>query len=180
MDNKKIIDISIKALKEIKESRFFQTERGYQGRFACALYKHLDQDNIFPDDMIVEIEYQKRIDCHDTRMRPDLIIHIPSDSQDKESRKNNNFVVYQFKKEADYKKAKDDFEKLETLFKKLKYTLGVFVNINKYPEVYLINKDYSVKYKKRIHEFSVGLVEGKVKIRHSFFENGKPKEEDVD
>jgi len=100
MDSVLIIETIIEALKNMDSPRFFKTERGFQGRFACALYERFDAKKIFQDDTIIEEEYQKRPGVHRTKLRPDLIVHIPVESSQASTRKENNFVVFEFKKQA--------------------------------------------------------------------------------
>lgn len=177
MHSKIIMEIVTKALREISSPRFFKTERGFQGRFACALYKILDEKRIFPDDAIIEEEYQKRLKYHGTDQRPDLIIHIPFEAGHSHNRWEDNFVVFAFKKNADEDTAKDDFDKLEIMFKELKYPIGFFININRYPNIFL--EDYKGNFKNRIHEFSNKMEDGKLYIRHGYFKNDKLAVEDV-
>jgi len=173
-----IIETIIEALKHMDSLRFFKTERGFQGRFACALYEIFDAKNIFQDDTIIEEEYQKRIKPHGTRLRPDLIIHVPVESGHSNSRTENNFVVFAFKKQTNKDRAKEDFEKLNELFEKLKYPLGIFININGRSEIFL-NK-YSGLFKKIIHEFCITQTNDKLDILHAYFQNDKVITEKVE
>jgi len=168
MNQEKIIKIVAKALKNMDSSRFFKTERGFQGRFACALYERFDAKKIFQDDTIIEEEYQKRIKNHGTRLRPDLIIHVPVESTHSSDTTENNFVVFAFKKQADEDKAKEDFKKLDEIFRVLKYPLGIFVNINKAKS--FLNK-YSGSFKNRIHEFCIRQTNDKLDILHAYFQD---------
>ena len=176
MNTEQIIKIVVKALKNMDSSRFFKTERGFQGRFACALYEILDAESLFPDDIIIEEEYQKRIGNHGTRLRPDLIIHVPVESTHSSDRTENNFVVFAFKKQADEDEAKEDFKKLNEIFEVLKYPLGIFVNING-PESFL--DGYSGSFKNRIHEFRVTQNNDKFNILHAYFQDNKVVTESV-
>jgi len=171
MNSELIIETIIEALKHMDSPRFFKTERGFQGRFACALYKIFDAKNIFQDDTIIEEEYQKRIEHHGTKLRPDLIIHVPVESGHSNSRTENNFVVFEFKRQANEDRAKQDFKKLNELFEKLKYPLGIFININGRSEIFL-NK-YSGLFKNRIHEFCITQTNDKLDILHAYFQNNK-------
>ncbi len=171
MNSELIIETIIEALKHMNSPRFFKTERGFQGRFACALYKIFDAKKIFQDDTIIEEEYQKRIDSHRTRLRPDLIVHVPVESSHSSSRTENNFVVFAFKKQANEDRAKEDFEKLHELFKKLEYQLGIFININGSPNIFL--SKFSGNFKNRIHEFCITQTNGKNNILHAYFQNDK-------
>lgn len=60
MDAPEFLRIFRLSLKAIRESRLFQTERGYQGQLVAELAKNLNRDAIWPDNPIVEEEYQKR------------------------------------------------------------------------------------------------------------------------
>src|SRR5215469_14629161 len=57
------------SLESIREPRFFQTERGYQGELLAELRKRL-RDVALPGDPVVEQEYQKRIPDHEIKIRP--------------------------------------------------------------------------------------------------------------
>jgi hypothetical protein len=173
----KVIKIVIQALKTINSTRFFKTERGFQGRFACSLYQIFDEMKIFPDDAIIEQEYQKRLPDHGTTQRPDLIIHVPFEAGHSRNRWEDNFVVFAFKKNAGKEEAQEDFEKLNIMFEKLRYPIGFFININGYPNIYL-NK-YIGEFKDRIQEFSIKAEEGKVLIRHAWFKDGNLSVEDI-
>jgi hypothetical protein len=177
MDSEIIIEIVIQALKEINSPRFYKTERGFQGRFACGLYKILEERHIFPDDYEIEEEYQKRLKDHGTRLRPDLIIHIPFVTGRAESRREDNFVVYAFKLRANEAEANEDFEKLDELFEKLDYPIGFFINIGRYPNIFLEN--YSGRFMERIHELSNKIEEGRLYIRHAYFKNRELVTEEV-
>jgi hypothetical protein len=178
MNSELIIETIIEALKHMDSPRFFKTERGFQGRFACALYERFDAKKIFQDDTIIEEEYQKKIDLHGTKLRPDLIVHVPVESSHSSSRTENNFVVFAFKKQANKDRAKEDFEKLNELFEKLKYPLGIFININGRSEIFL--NRYSGLFKKIIHEFCITQINGKNNILHAYFQNDKVITEKVE
>jgi hypothetical protein len=171
MDSELIIETIVEALKHMDSPRFFKTERGFQGRFACALYGRFDAKKIFQDDTIIEEEYQKRIDPHETKLRPDLIVHVPVESSHSSSRTENNFVVFEFKRQANEYWAKEDFKKLNELFEKLKYPLGIFININGRSEIFL--DKYSGLFKNRIHEFCITQTNDKINILHAYFQNDK-------
>ena len=178
MDSELIIKVIIEALKHMDSPRFFKTERGFQGRFACALYKIFDAKNIFQDDTIIEEECQKRIEPHGTKLRPDLIVHVPVESSHSCSRTENNFVVFAFKRQTNEDRAKEDFKKLNELFEKLGYPLGIFININGRSEIFL-NK-YSGLFKNRIHEFCITQTNDKLDILHAYFQNNKVITENVE
>jgi hypothetical protein len=57
--NEQILAATIEALRAIREPRFFRTERGYHGRFYCALQTVLDSRGLLRNGTILEMEYQK-------------------------------------------------------------------------------------------------------------------------
>lgn len=161
------LELVVTAFKTVSTPRFYKTERGFQGRFACALYKVLDARGIFPDDLIIEEEYQKSIKDHGIRLRPDLLIHIPVESSGIEGRDKNNFVAFAFKKNASANDAKSDFNKLEEIVEKLNYLLIIFVNLNS--ESALL-KYYSGQYKDRIHGYAIEIGQnGQIMLQHEYF-----------
>jgi len=178
MDSELIVKVIIEALKHMDSPRFFKTERGFQGRFVCALYKIFDAKNIFQDDTIIEEEYQKRIAHHGTQLRPDLIVHVPVESSHSRDRTEKNFIVFAFKRQANENKAKEDFKKLNEIFKNLGYQLGIFININGYPDIFL--SKYSGNFKNRIHEFCITQTNDKLDIFHAYFQNNKVITENVE
>jgi len=178
MDSVLIIETIIEALKNMDSPRFFKTERGFQGRFACALYERFDAKKIFQDDTIIEEEYQKRKGLHGTKLRPDLIVHIPVECSQASSRAENNFVIFEFKRRANEERVKEDFEKIDEIFENLAYPLGIFININGYPNIFL-NK-YSGNFINRIHEFCITQTNGKNNILHAYFQNDKVITENIE
>jgi hypothetical protein len=102
---------------------------------------------------------------------------VPFEAGHAQKRWEDNFVVFAFKKNADKDTAKDDFEKLDIMFKELKYPIGFFININGYPNISLEN--YEGNYKNRIHELSNKMESSKLYIRHGYFKGGKLQIEDV-
>ena len=176
MNTNAVIEIVIEALKEVNNPRFFKTERGYQGRFACAMYEVMDNKEIFPDDTILEEEYQKRLKEHGTIQRPDIIVHIPTEISGSADRSKNNFAVFAFKKNANSEKATEDFDKLDIMFKKLGYPLGIFINIG---ALHTHIDEYKGDYKERLHFFSVVLKNVELKIVHAYFKNGQIEQQSV-
>lgn len=117
------------SLENIREERFFQDERGFQG----ALLQELSQrvaHGAFPGDPIIEQEYQKRLPLHRIRIRPDIIIHVPFERGVAEGRDEGNFVAVELKRRATAKKAKEAFANLAQMKKALKYPLTIFINID--------------------------------------------------
>ena len=117
------------SLENIREERFFQDERGFQG----ALLQELSQwvaHGAFPGDPIIEQEYQKRLPLHKIRIRPDIIIHVPLERGVAQGRDDGNFVAMELKRRATPKRAKEAFANLAQMKKALKYPLTVFINID--------------------------------------------------
>jgi hypothetical protein len=129
LDKKGFLALFIEALEAIKEPRFFESERGYQGELLAALRNRIARAH-FPGDPIVEQEYQKTIPAHGLRIRPDLIIHIPFDRGFTRDRKEGNFIAVELKRRANEKKARAAFENLRQIKEALDYPLTLFVNID--------------------------------------------------
>jgi hypothetical protein len=85
-------------------------------------------------------------------------------------------LLFAFKKNADQKVAEEDFGKIDIMFKKLKYPIGFFINIDRYPDIFL--DSYDGDFKDRIHEFCIKLDNG-LHILHAFFKEGKLLVEEV-
>ena len=166
-----ILNRTILALKAITVPRYHTTERGFVDEFSHQLKLQIANLNLFSEHAIVEAEVQKRLNHHyGVRQRPDLLIHIPIEAGLTENANENNFVVYAFKLNGNNNLTLKDFAKLNEMFQALNYELGIFININAYPNTFLEN--YVGEYRNRIHEFSIRLHNGNVDIVHSYFENG--------
>jgi hypothetical protein len=127
--NDLIIEASIKAALAVTHPRFFRTERGYHGRYYCALMRAFDELHLLDDeDRIIEIEYQKHA-MHGFYQRPDIIFHIPAEVTGN-PRWHDNFAVWALKRNASAAEARSDFKKLDQMFDELNYPLGFFVNID--------------------------------------------------
>lgn len=116
------------AIRNVDAARFFQTERGFHGRFYCALQMELDRVGLLANGAILEMEYQKST-RHGLGQRPDIIFHIPSEHSPSRVDE-NNFAVWAIKRRASSAAARDDFEKLDQMFETLCYPVGFFVNID--------------------------------------------------
>ena len=116
---------------------------------------------IFPDNAIWEQEYQKTLKNHGVNIRPDIIIHIPYEVGIYDNRASGNFIVIQLKLNAYVRKAREDFDKLDLMFEKLDYPLGIFLNIAS-TKTFL--DQYEGSYPKRLHCFAVRLVNNEVII----------------
>jgi len=116
------------AIRSVDAARFFQTERGFHGRFYCALQAELDRAGLMANGAILEMEYQKSA-RHGLGQRPDIIFHIPTEHSGVGVRA-NNFAVWALKRRATVAEAREDFDKLDQMFDTLRYPLGFFVNID--------------------------------------------------
>lgn len=169
-----LIEATISALKSIYNERLYKTERGFQGRFYCALQAELDIRNILTEVLILEMEYQKST-RHGTSQRPDIILHIPIEVSGAAVNE-NNYAVWALKLRANYTRAKDDFYKLNEMFRGLNYQNGFFINIdsenhhlviptheceNPYTDLYL-------SFRERLVAFAVqpGHRDASVKVAH--------------
>ena len=167
-----IIEEIIDTLKSITTPRYFRTERGYQTEFYRQLSNRLDNSNLFPEHTILEAEVQKRnLDHYGVTQRPDLLIHIPIETGLTNNANENNFVNFAFKLNGNENASLEDFGKLEQMFHFLNYELGIYINVSRYPDTFLNN--YQGNHNNRIHEFSIGLNNGTVQIRHAFFDNNE-------
>ena len=165
MDKDRFLRVFKESLEVITEKRFFSSELGYQGQLVSELNKRLIMELVFSSRAVVEQEYQKRLKRHGIRIRPDIIIHVPYSEGIHSSRKEDNYVVIQLKKNSSKKDALDDFKKIDLLFQNLDYPLGVFLNIDSEKNFY---SDYLGEYRDRIHCFAVRLsAEDKVIIHKS-------------
>lgn len=161
-----ILQATIDALKSIDQARFFQTERGYHGRFYCGLQSALDARGILGDEVIIEMEYQKSA-RHVTHQRPDIVLHTPAELQGSPVDV-GNLAVFALKHQASASAAKTDFGKLDTMFELLHYPLGVFININSNSHHLRV---YEGGYRDRLHSFGVRLDDGKVTVTHASWMN---------
>lgn len=161
MDKETFLNIFKDSIRAITDERYFLTERGYQ----CALFAELRNkahiEQIFSGNAIVEPEYQKTRRKQGIAIRPDIIIHIPYETGIYDNRRSGNFVVIELKQKASESKAREDFNKLDLMFKKLGYPLGIFLNIN---SANTFSNCYTGDYPERLHCFAVRLVNHEVII----------------
>jgi hypothetical protein len=167
-----ILDAIIEALRTVTATRFFRSERGYQGRFYCALQKALDKRGVLRDGVILEMEYQKKGGHHGMTQRPDIILHIPVEESG-EVVYENNFAVLALKRRASSNKAQDDFRKLDEMCKVLHYPLAVFINIDS-GEHHM--RCYTGLFLNRVHAFAIRSEEGTLRIIHAWHEKGSLRE----
>jgi len=146
-----------KALSNVTHSRYFETERGYQGALIAQLQNEMPSFNW--EDAIIEQEYQKRIKLHGITVRPDILIHVPFDSDANNTRGEGNFVVFELKLNASESSALGDYNNLSEMCSLLNYPLAVFININS-DNTYIEN--YEGEHKDKLVSYSVNLSEGQV------------------
>jgi len=162
MDTSLALRCIIEALKQIRSQRYFNSERGFGGQLQANLERLLKENNVIPDEAIVEEEYQKRKDDHNMTYRPDIIVHIPFEAGLTRTRKEGNFIAFELKLRANEKAASYVFDKLSTYLKKLNYELGIFVNISgEKPFIELTEND-------KIHVFSAIWNNQEVSVTHSY------------
>ena len=157
----RILNVIQESLADIRNPRFYETERGFQGEFLSILGRKLS--SLSWNDAIVEQEYQKRMRDHGFRIRPDIIIHIPFDESLHSARTEGNFVVFELKLNASKTDALQDLEKLSEMCEVLEYPLGIFININS-TETYL--NQYQGTQQEKLHAFAVSLDDDQVKIQY--------------
>jgi len=159
---KAILKATDDALRRVSEPRFFRTERGFHGRFYCALQQALDERQLLRGLRILEMEYQKSA-RHGMTQRPDIILHEPAEDSASSVAK-NNVAVWALKRKASPTEALDDFNKLDQMFRTLNYPLGIFVNIDSGQHH---GDSYSGEYPKRFYAVAVRLDKGHVEVNWS-------------
>jgi hypothetical protein len=127
--DKQFLSLLQDALESIRDPRFFESERGFQGELLVQLGKRLKRAK-FPGDPLVEQEYQKTIPSHGINIRPDIIIHIPFGRGHARRRDEGNFVAMELKLRSTENDARRDFASLEQMHASLRYPLTVFINID--------------------------------------------------
>ena len=171
-----IVGATISALRSVTNTRFFRTERGYQGRFFCGLQEALDSsDSILDAVCILEMEYQKRGERHHTRQRPDIILHIPAEESGAPVSE-NNLAVWALKRRASQAEAIQDFDKLDVMFSELCCPLGFFVNIDSNSHHLHC---YAGDYPERLVAFAVRLGNGDIAVKQAWREEGEVVEIDL-
>jgi hypothetical protein len=170
----RIIDSTISALSSISTNRYFRSERGYQGAFYCKLRDEFEKYDLANEEQIIEMEYQKS-SRHGMSQRPDIIFHIPVEHSGSNIDE-NNYAVWALKANANHKAAGDDFDKLEEMFRHLKYHLGFFININS-DQNHLAT--YTGSFKDRIFAFAVWLQDDTIRLKQAYFEGAKFREKQL-
>lgn len=150
------------ALRAVTHPRFFATERGFHGRFYCALQAELDRRGVLRDDFILEMEYQKS-GRHGASQRPDIVLHAPSEATGAPVTE-NNLAVWALKRRASPAEAAFDFCHLEEMFCGLHYPVGFFVNVD--AQRALI-EHYVGRFSDRVAAVAVWLEAGQVRTNWS-------------
>ncbi len=161
MDKDVFLDTFRDSIRAITGDRYFSNERAYQAALFAELKSKGNIQQIFSIDAIPETEYQKILIKHGITIRPDLILHVPYKEEMYENRRSGNFVVIQLKRKASVRKAREDFDKLDLMFQKLGYPLGIFLNIN---SANTFSNHYTGDYPERLYCFAVILINHEVVI----------------
>lgn len=166
-----ILDAVTEALHAVTHPRFLRSERGYQGRFYCALQAALDVRGILQDGLILEMEYQKS-SKHGLTQRPDIILHAPAEETEA-TVSENNIVTFALKLNASPERATEDFRKLDEMCTTLRYEMAIFINVNS--EAHHL-ACYAGPHRDRIHSFAVTFRPGEQRIAHAWWEHGELRE----
>lgn len=161
-----IVALLCDAIAAINTPRLFETERGYQGALLTELSVRLHAADL-PPDSIAEIEYQKRQGIHGSRIRPDILIHVPAAAGG--NRRLANTLACELKLSARAAEAKADFRKLDELCRTLDYSVVAFVNIN---SANTYGDLYDGPFSDRIHFFATQLRDGQLQVHHSTSQRG--------
>lgn len=155
-----LLRIVRESLLTINNPRYYETERGFQGALLAEINSRLPSLQLA--GAIVEQEYQKRMPEHGISIRPDIIIHVPFQEGQHNSRKEGNFVVLELKLSATQHGALEDYENLSTICAVLGYPLGIFINIAS--NTTFLSK-YQGSHKDKLYAFSVWLEGNQVQLK---------------
>ncbi len=147
------------SLSEIKNERFYESERGYQGELNGLISSKLK--GLMETQLISENEYQKKQSEHGLRIRPDIIIHEPFNEEIHTSRKEGNYLVLELKLRGSINKVLEDFDSIDSMIGNLSYHNGAFINIG---SDNTFSDHYYGPYRDRIDFYAVNLNEGIVEI----------------
>lgn len=166
-----LIEATRQAISQVRNPRYFSSERGYQGQFYSQLQSILEAQNIITADLILETEYQKRAATHSMTQRPDMILHIPREITQAAANE-NNYCVWALKRNSTQEDAFDDFNKLDSMFSDLCYPWGIFINIasqNHFLEL------YRGDFPERIAGISVQLQDDELLVNVAVIQNNELK-----
>ena len=154
-----VVEATRAALHAVREPRFYATERGYHGRFYCALQSEFDRRGWPATGALLEMEYQKS-ERHNTFQRPDIVLHVPV-SHPGTSVRENNFAVWALKRAARVADATDDFAKLDEMFDALDYPLGFFINVDASNP---LRSHYTGRHESRLYAAAVAFSSGGIEV----------------
>jgi hypothetical protein len=163
-----LTDATEAAIRAVNAERFFETERGFHGRFYCALQEQLDQAGLIKNGAILEMEYQKS-SRHGLWQRPDIIFHVPGEYSGRDVR-DNNFAVWALKRRASVAEALADFNLLDEMFEALTYPVGFFLNIDCLDTM---RQHYKGRHGDRLSAVAAKLEDGKVEVRWCHAKSGR-------
>lgn len=126
-NQEQFLALLLDSLRNVRDPRFFATERGFQGEMLAQLRNRIDQAEL-PGGPIVEQEYQKTIPHHGLNFRPDVIVHVPFERGRVERRDQGNFVAIELKLRSTENDARNDFAKLLQMKEVLGYPFTIFIN----------------------------------------------------
>jgi hypothetical protein len=125
-----LLDRTFAAIRGVQHPRFWRTERGFHGEFHSILRQILLHEGVVRKrGPLLEQEYQKSFARQGTPQRPDTLLHIPADDSGLPC-EIGNYCVWALKRRASGQEADNDFRKLQKMFERLKYPLGVFLNVD--------------------------------------------------
>jgi hypothetical protein len=167
-----IVDLTvaatIEALRRVRDPYYFRaSERGYQGWLLTALESTYRELGLLNQGQKVEEENQKSLRIHGMRQRPDIAIHVPRVENSLAAARIGNLAAYALKRNAAYKTAMIDVQKLDQIVKKLDYKIGCFVNIGGTRTGVFESGRFSDH---RIHAFAPRLIDSGVEIDHEWLE----------
>ena len=129
MNSKELLNLIAVALTSVTNPHYYEDERGFQCEFYGQLRMRL-MDIALPQGALLREEYQKRLEEHGLRIRPDIILHEPFDSSRHRGRDEGNYAVMELKRRATPRTAAAAFANLVAMINTLNYPLGIFINID--------------------------------------------------
>ena len=111
MDSKELLTVITGALTSVTDPHYYEDERGFQGEFYAQLRMRMGKIAL-PQGALLREEYQKRLEEHGLRIRPDIILHEPFDPARHRGRDEGNHAVMELKRRATSGTAADAFTNL--------------------------------------------------------------------
>ena len=165
-----MIELLIRSIGQVRHRRYFETERGYQGALAGYLNRELEIAGQL-GNVIAEEEFQKTIQAHGFRYRPDIVIHTPAAS-DGNVREGNRLVIL-LKLNSDERRARGDFAILDEFLSELDYESAAFINIS---SNLTYATDYDGPHRDRVHFLAVCHTANMTQVHHHYFAMGQVEE----